>query len=119
MIKWKIRAFGQPAWVALEVNPSNYSRAKQVEATYEDLVDGSQCRITSPRGFKPEEYQIVWANVDQGQLEALTGFLGALVEIEDHLHETSKAYVEGLERQYLAAGGDRQRFAVSLKLREG
>jgi hypothetical protein len=122
MVKWKIRAFGQSEDLALElkVNPSNYGRSKQVDVVYEQLVDGSACRIVSPLTFKKEEVQLVWANVDREQLDILMGWVGYVkpVVIKDHLGEIFTAWVDGLEKQYLISGTLEQRYAVNIKLRE-
>jgi hypothetical protein len=118
MVKWKIREFGQQGYLTLDVNPSNYGRSKQVDVVYEQLVDGSQCRIVSPITFKKEEVQLVWANVNQAQLDVLMSYNNKKVEIVDHLLAIFAAWVDGVEKQYLISGTLEQRYAVNIKLRE-
>ena len=118
MAKWKIREVGQQNYLILDVNPSNYGRNKQVDAQYEQLIDGSQCRVVSPITFKKEDIQLIWTNVNQGQLDMLMGYINQKVEIVDHLLATFKAYVDGVEKQYLISGTLEQRYAVNIKLRE-
>lgn len=118
MTKWKIRPVGQQNYLTLDVNPSNYSRSRQVEVTYEQLADGSFCRVVAPITFKKEDIQLIWANVDQAQLDVLTGYLNQKVEIVDHMQATVQAYIDAVEKQYLVSGSPEQRYAVSLKVRE-
>jgi|GEM_PF-3258826 len=123
MVKWKIRQFGQENYLDLDVNPTNYGRSKQVDVVYEQLVDGSQCRVVSPITFKKEDVQLVWANVNQAQLDMLMGYINQpaasqKVEIVDHLLATFTAYVDAVEKQYLITGSPEQRYAVNIKLRE-
>ncbi len=118
MVKWKIREVGQQNYLTLEINPSDYGRNRQVDVVYEQLVDGSQCRVVSPLIYKKEEVQLVWANVNQGQLDVLMGYINKKVEIVDHLLATVTAYVDGVEKQYLIAGTVEQRYAVKIMLRE-
>lgn len=118
MVKWKIREFGQQNYLNLDVNPTNYGRSKHVDVAYEQLIDGSQCRIVSPITFKKEEVQLVWANVNQAQLDMLMGYINKKVEIKDHLLSNLTAYVDGVEKQYLISGAPEQRYAVNIKLRE-
>lgn len=118
MAKWKIREVGQTSYVTLDVNPSNYGRNKQVDVIYEQLLDGSQCRVVSPLTFKKEDVQLIWANVNQVQLDMLLGYINKKVEIADHLLATTTAYVDGVEKQYLITGTLEQRYAVNIKLRE-
>lgn len=119
MMKWKIREVGQQTYWVMDVNPSQYSRSKEVDVVYEPLLDGSQCRIVSPNIYKKETFPLVWANVNQAQLEILMGYMNKKVEIVDHLLATSTAYVDGIEKQYLLTGTNEQRYAVNIKLREG
>lgn len=116
--KWKIREFGQSHYVFLDISPSEYARTKQADAPYEQLLDGSHARITTAQAFKKEEYQILWANIAQNQLDTLMGFLNKKVEITDHLLATSTGYVDGVGRQYLLSGAPGQRYAVAVKIRE-
>lgn len=118
MIKWKIREVGQQNYLALDVNPSQYSRSRDVDVVYEPLVDGSYCRLVSPSTYKKEDYALVWASVNQAQLDTLTGYINKKVEIVDHLLATSTVYVDGIEKQYLLTGAGEQRYAVNIKLRE-
>lgn len=118
MVKWKIREFGEQNYVTLDVNPTNYGRSKQVDVVYEQLVDGSQCRIVSPITFKKEEVKLVWANVNQAQFDILLSYINQKVEIVDHLLATFTAYVDAVEKQYLISGTLEQRYAVNIKLRE-
>lgn len=118
MVKWKIREFGKPNYITLDVNPSEYQRSKQVEVVYEQLVDGSYCRTVAPCTYKKEEFQLVWANVTQAQLDILNDFLNKKVEVVDHLGATFLAYVDGIDKQYLISGTPEQRYAVSIKVRE-
>lgn len=118
MVKWKIREVGQQNYLALEVNPSAYGRSKAVDVQYEQLIDGGQCRVVSPVIFKKEEIQLIWANVNQLQFDVLIGYINKKVEIMDHLLATFKAYVDGVEKQYLITGNLEQRYAVNIKLRE-
>ncbi len=118
MVKWKIREVGQQNYVVLDVNPSQYSRSRDVDVAYEPLVDGSYCRIVSPSTYKKEDYPLVWASVNQTQLDKLMGFVNKKVEIVDHLLAISTVYVDGIERQYLLTGTVEQRYAVNIKLRE-
>lgn len=118
MVKWKIKEVGQLNYLSLSVNPSNYGRSKEVDAQYEQLIDGSQCRIVSPITFKKENIQLVWANVNQAQLDMLMLYINKKVEIVDHLLATFTAYVDGIEKQYLISGMPEQRYAVNIKLRE-
>jgi len=118
MAKWKIREVGQQNYLSLNVNPSNYGRSKEVDAQYEQLIDGSQCRVVSPIVFKKEDVQLIWANVNQAQLDMLMGYINKKVEIVDHLIAAFTAYVDGVERQYLISGTLEQRYAVNFKLRE-
>lgn len=118
MVKWKIREFGQQNYLNLDVNPTNYGRNKEVDVVYEQLIDGSQCRVVAPITFKKEEVQLVWANVNQAQLDMLMGYTGKKAEIVDHLLATFTAYVDAVEKQYLIAGTSEQRYAVGIKLRE-
>ncbi len=60
MAKWKIREVGQQNYLALDVNPSNYGRKQEVDVQYEQLIDGSQCRVVSPIAFKKEDIQLIW-----------------------------------------------------------
>jgi len=71
MAKWKIREVGQTNYLTLNVNPSNYGRSKEVDAQYEQLIDGSQCRVVLPIVFKKEEVQLIWTNVNQAQLDIM------------------------------------------------
>lgn len=112
MVKWQIGT------LTLEVNPSSYSRSKQVEVSYEQLADGSQCRVVAPITFKKEEFQLVWANVNQAQLNSLSDYIGQKVVIKDHLNESSTVYVDGVAKQYLISGTPEQRYAVNIKVRE-
>jgi len=118
MAKWKIREVGQTNYLTLNVNPSNYGRTKEVDAQYEQLIDGSQCRVVSPIVFKKEDVQLIWTNVNQAQLDMLMLYINKKVEIVDHLLATFKAYVDGVEKQYLISGTLEQRYAVNIKLRE-
>ena len=120
MVKWKIRKVGaeNQSYLTLDVNPSNYGRKQEVDVQYEQLIDGSQCRVVSPITFKKEDIQLIWANVNQAQLDMLTGYINQKVEILDHLLATFKAYVDGVEKQYLISGTLEQRYAVNIKLRE-
>jgi hypothetical protein len=118
MTKWKIRAIGQENYITLDVNPSSYKRSKQVEVSYEQLLNGSECRIVAPSIFKKEEFPLVWANVTQTQLNILNRFINKQVEVVDHLTESFVAYVDGIEKQYLISGMPEQRYAVSIKVRE-
>ncbi|MBP2635994.1 MAG: hypothetical protein H6Q72_1901 [Firmicutes bacterium] len=118
MAKWKIREFGQPNYLTLDVNPSSYGRNRQVDVVYEQLIDGSQCRVVSPAEVKKEEMQLIWANVNQEQLDVLMGYINKQVEIVDHLLANVNAYVDGVERQYLVSATDEQRYAINILLRE-
>jgi len=118
MTKWKIREFGKANYITLDVNPSEYQRSKQVEAVYEQLADGSYCRTVAPCTYKKEEFQLVWANVTQAQLNILNGFLNKKVEVLDHLASMFLAYVDGIDKQYLISGTPGQRYAVAIKVRE-
>lgn len=118
MSKWKIREAGQQTFLTLNVNPSGYSRNKQVDVVYEQLVDGSYCRMVSPTTFRKEEFQLVWANVNQAQLDILASFINKKVEVVDHLLATFTAYIDGVEKQYLITGMPEQRYAVTIQVRE-
>lgn len=118
MVKWKIREYGQQNYLNLDVNPTGYSRSKEVDVVYEQLVDGSDCRIVSPVIFKKEDFQLVWANVTQTQLNMLLGYINKKVEVVDHLTATFTAYIDAVEKQYLLTGAPDQRYAVNIKLRE-
>jgi hypothetical protein len=118
MTKWKIREFGKPDFVVLDVNPSSYKRSKQVEVNYEQLIDGNYCRSVAPCKFKKEEFQLVWANVNQAQLDKLNAFINKKVEVVDHLLELFTAYVDGIEKQYIISGAPEQRYAIAIKVRE-
>lgn len=118
MVKWKIREYGQQNYITLDVNPTNFGRSKQVDVAYEQLVDGSQCRIVSPVTFKKEDIQLVWANVNQAQLDILMGYINKKIEVVDHLLATFTAYVDAVEKQYLLTGTAEQRYAVNIMLRE-
>jgi hypothetical protein len=118
MTKWKIRAIGQENYLTLDVNPSSYKRSKQVEANYEQLVDGSECRVVAPSIFKKEEILLVWASVTQTQLNILNRFINKKLEVVDHLADSFIAYVDGIEKQYLISGMPEQRYAVTIKVRE-
>ncbi len=118
MVKWKIREYGQQNYLNLDVNPTNYSRSKEVDVVYEQLLNGSDCRIVSPVTFKKEDFQLVWANVNQAQLDMLMGYINKKVEVVDHLTATFTAYIDAVEKQYLLSGALEQRYAVNIKLRE-
>jgi hypothetical protein len=115
---WKIREEGQSQYVPFEINPSTYQRSRQVDASYEQLVDGDSCRIVSPKIYKKEDIQVVWANVTQTQYDLLKNYLNKKVEVVDHNLETFAAYVDGIERQYLISASPVQRYAITLKVRE-
>lgn len=104
--------------MTLDVNPSGYGRSKQVEVAYEQLADGSQCRVVAPIIFKKEEYQLIWANVDQRQLDTLTSYINQKIEIVDHLLASTQAVIDGVEKQYLISAAPEQRYAVNIKVRE-
>lgn len=118
MTKWKIREAGQQSYLTLAVNPSTYQRKSQVDLIYEQLVDGTYCRVVSPNVFQKEEVTLVWANVNQLQLDILMGYINKKVEIVDHLLATFTAYIDGIEKQYLISGSPEQRYAISIKVRE-
>lgn len=118
MAQWKIRPVGQEIFLNLEVNPTEYNREKKVEVTYGMLSSGESCRIVAPTEFQKEIYQVVWANVSQSQYDFLAGYLNHQMEIQDHLGEVSRVYLDGIERQYLISGTDEQRYAVNISVRE-
>lgn len=118
MAKWQIREAGAEIWLTLDRNPSDYGRAKQADVVYEDLADGGQCRVMSPTALRRDEFQMVWANVNQDQLDTLMSYINKKVEIKDHLQETTVAYIDAIEKQYLISGGLEQRYAINVKLRE-
>jgi len=118
MVKWKIREVGQTNYVTFNVNPSNYGRSRQVNVGYEQLLNGDECRVVSPSIYKKEDVQLVWAHVDQTQLDMLLGYINKKVEIVDHLLATIIAYVDGVDQQYLLTGTSEQRYAVNIRMRE-
>lgn len=118
MVHWKIREVGQQIYVPLDVNPSGYSRSKQVEASYDQLLDGTSCRVVAPCTFKKDEFQMIWASVNQTQLDILMGYLNKQVEIVDHLLATTQAYIDQIDKQYLISGTSEQRYAVNIRVRE-
>lgn len=118
MAQWKIRPLGQEVFLTLQVNPTEYSREKKVEVTYGALNSGDVCRIVAPIEFQKETYQVVWANVSQSQYDLLAGYVDQQVEIQDHLGEVNRVYLDGVERQYLISGTDEQRYAVNISVRE-
>lgn len=118
MTQWKIREVGQQNFLPLTVNPSSYSRSKQVEVSYDQLLDGNSCRIVAPSAFKKDNFQLIWANVDQAQLDMLLSYINKKVEIVDHTLAMTQAYVDQIDKQYLISGTAEQRYAVNIKVRE-
>lgn len=118
MTKWKMKEYGQANYVILDVNPSGYKRSKQVEVSYDQLADGSYCRVVAPCTFSKEEFQLIWANVNAAQLNTLNSFINKRVNVVDHLLESFDAYIDGIERQYLLTGQSEQRYAIAIKVRE-
>lgn len=118
MAQWKIRPKGQTLSVAFQVNPSEFSKRKSVEAHYEPLIDGKHCRIVAPIQWKKEEFPVAWANVSGDQLRLLESYLNAEVELIDHLGEVMSVVIDGVSKEYLISGTTEQRYAVTIQVRE-
>lgn len=72
--------------------------------------------MSGPVSLKQEEYQIIWPDINQNQLDVLAGYLNKKVEIIDHLLETSIVYIDGIQKQYLVATFSEPRYAVSVSV---
>lgn len=75
--------------------------------------------MSGPVGLKQEEYQIIWPDINQNQLDILASYLNKKVEIVDHLLETSTVYIDGIQKQYLVAAFSEPRYAVSVSVISG
>ena len=79
---------------------------------------GIFCRVVAPNTFKKEEIQLIWANVNQTQLDLLISYINKKVEIVDHMLAVTQAYVDQVDKQYLISGTPEQRYAIAIKVRE-
>lgn len=91
-----------------------YARTKQSEIQYEEILTGGHSRLSGAKNTPHKEYQMIWNDIGQEQVDLLTGLLNKKVEIINHLLESEICYIDSIEKQFLITLTGEPRYGLQL-----